>query len=151
MMKYITVLWLVAALIMLPVFAFAGEQNEKCLEYEPETVRVSGVIHPQIFAGPPEFSSVEEGDEPLLYWILHLDEPICVNESRIVPILYFEEHNIKKLQLVMGSADGMYKRYKKLLGEDVVLTGSLYHRHTGWHKTKALIIVYGIALNKNKI
>lgn len=149
MKKTITALLLAITLIPLP--AFAGEKNEKCLEYEPETVRVSGVIRPQIFAGPPEFSSVEEGDEPILYWILHLDEPICVNESPIAPVINFGESNIKKLHIVIVSADNLHNRRKHLLGKNVVLTGSLYHRITIWHRTKVLIVVYGIALNKNKI
>ena len=147
--KYITAVFVVVALIS--SLAFAGEKNEKCLEYEPETVRVSGVIRPQIFAGPPEFSNVEEGDEPILYWILHLDEQICVNESPISPVINFAERNIEKLHLVITSVDNLYNRRKYLLGKDVVLTGNLYHSITIWHRTKVLIYVYGIALNKNKI
>ncbi|VAX16322.1 hypothetical protein MNBD_NITROSPINAE04-1724 [hydrothermal vent metagenome] len=149
MKKTITALFLTMAII--PSTAFADAKNSKCLEYEPKTVRVSGVIRPQIFAGPPEFSNVEEGDEPLLYWILHLDEPICVNESPMAPVINFAERNIKNLHLIVSDADNLYTRSKNLLGENVVLTGSLFHRITVWHKTKALIIVYGIALNKNKI
>ncbi len=150
-MKIIITAALLAAVIFYSL-SFAGEANNKeCLEYEPETVRVSGVIRPQIFAGPPEFSNVEEGDEPILYWILHLDKPICINESPISPVINFAERNIEKLHLVITSVDNLYNRRKYLLGKDVVLTGSLYHRITIWHRTKALIYVYGIALNKGKI
>ncbi|MBI5078726.1 DUF4431 domain-containing protein [Candidatus Saganbacteria bacterium] len=118
-----------------------------CLEYEPATVTVTGVIHRMLFPGPPEYSSVEEGDMPLWNWILFLEKPVCVN-ARPVDTLYEEEYGVMRMQLAPVYMDNMSERYKNVLGKRVAVKGELYHSHTGCHVTKVLIMPRSIMLAK---
>jgi hypothetical protein len=40
--------------------------NQACVSYEPEAVKLSGVIKEHTFAGPPNYESVAKGDVQLL-------------------------------------------------------------------------------------
>lgn len=118
------------------LIAGANEPQQTCLAYEPAEVTVTGTMKRMIFAGRPEFSNVEEGDEPLWYWILFLDKPVCVYGK---DDLDEYESQINEMQLNPMLMKDMYQRHQNGLGRGVTVTGHLYHAHTAWHKTKTLI------------
>lgn len=127
------------------IFA-ADEPRQTCLEYEPAEVTVTGKPFRMVFPGPPEFSSIEEGDEALTYWILFLDEPVCLNSK---PGSWDEdEANVYHMQLVLFFMEDMYKNYQHILSKRVIIKGQLYHAHTAWHKTKVLLKPMEIRLVK---
>jgi len=119
--------------------------NSKCLAYEPEIISVTGIIHPETFAGPPNYSSIEKGDEALKYWIITLDNEICVNKNTDEGNI--PEYQIKVMQLVFVGS-GEYDLYRSLLGKKVKIYGSLYHMYAGRHFTTVLIRVKNIELLK---
>jgi len=122
-----------------------GESDKKCVEYEPTVVTLVGTLKPETHPGLPNFYSVEEGDEPLDYWFLYLEKPICLLENPDVRMMDYEEFNVKKLQIVFTSKiKGDYSKYRYLLNRRVRVRGTLYHSHTGWHKTRILITAYSI-------
>jgi hypothetical protein len=113
-------------------------QSKDCLKYEPELVKVSGVVERDIFPGRPNYESIKDGDEPEVYWVLKLSKSICVigksdddiNES---------ENNIVELQLIL--TDNQYKQYHGYIGHKVIVSGTLFHSITAHHKTTVLINV----------
>lgn len=113
--------------------------NAGCVQYEPEPVVLRGVIRRTTFPGPPNYESVADGDAPETYWVLHLEQPICVNASADP----FNEarSDVRQLQLVLSSTDDGYQRYRALLGGKVQARGTLFGAHTGHHHTDVLLSV----------
>jgi hypothetical protein len=113
-----------------------------CLEYGP-IVQLRGKPVKEVFPGWPHFESVEKGDEPTVYWILHLDQPVCVRGK--------DEFNraltgITRVQLVLTTEQ--YSKFKGMVNKQVVVSGELYAAHTRYHRTDLLIIVHSMQLHK---
>src|ERR671926_549033 len=122
--------------VLLLLFVLQPE-TQKCVSYEPAEVALKGTIRQHTFAGPPNYESVARGDQAETVWLLHLTQPICVSASSD----WEKETGVSGLQLVFANS-GEYD--KSLLGRKVVVTGTLYHQHTGHHHTKVLIKVSSI-------
>jgi hypothetical protein len=123
--RFLTLLPLLfTALLMQSAFA------NTCLEYETD-VELTGTLREEIFPGPPEWESVERGDKPLAYWILHPDKPICVNEWRPGDLIDPAEKDIDQVQLQPGTPIYMYKYYRRFLNKRVMAQGSLSHQAVG--------------------
>lgn len=134
---------LLALIFIFGLLAFAGDaRSEECLSYWPAKVKLTGTIVEKTFPGPPEFESIEKGDRPETVWILKLSKPVCVNGDPNEDIMSKTEKNVKNMHLVLD--DEKYARYKHLVNKKVIAEGTLYHRHTGYHRTKVLIEVTGI-------
>lgn len=118
-------------------FAVA-QPSQPCLPYEPAPVALSGKIERRIFPGPPEYESVEHGDEARPYWVLLLPAPICVDSPGDAP-----EHNLSMLQLVLSPEQ--YKHEKKWLNKTASVSGTLFHRVSAMHYTPVLIMVKSIS------
>jgi len=138
MKKYITALLLAITFIPLP--AFAGEKNKKCLEYEPSVVEIAGTLEERTFCCE---DWILENKGPFTYWVVEPVKPICVNASEDDPFSD-EEYNVEALQLLAFSIKDMYERYKHFVSEKVIVTGILSHRTTGHHRTRVMIDVKSI-------
>ena len=129
---------MMAAFLILTLQAAAGE----CLKYEPEVVTLRGTIERHTYPGPPEYASVEAGDEKVTYWYLRLDRPLCTvaGGDDDTPA----ESGQTLVQLVLparGDHDNPYRRYRALFGHHVDASGKLFHQQVGRHYTKVLIHV----------
>jgi hypothetical protein len=115
------------------------------LYYEPEIVRVSGVIRRETRPGPPNWESIENGDQPVTFWILNADKAYSVHNKEPDPEPDPEIRGnidvdaIGEFQLVLKGE--MYDNYRHMLNHRVVATGTLYHKHTGWHFKTILLQV----------
>jgi len=137
-------------LVFFQSVVFSEEKVEDCLSYEPEIISVTGIFHRETFPGAPNYSSIESGDEKLIYWILHLDEKICVVKNLNDPVQQdnnITTYNITRLQLVFGG-DNDYDHYRSLLDKRVKVRGALYHQHAARHFTTILINVIDIQENE---
>ena len=114
-----------------------------CLSYEPSVVKLTGTLVREIFPGPPDYASVQHGDKPEVYWLLNLAKPICVDEDTAEPGLNPAHKDIRAMQLVISAA--FYKKYKNLVGHQVVVTGTLFGEHTAHHKTPVLLTISSLA------
>jgi hypothetical protein len=74
----------------------------RCLYYGD--VSLTGRLIQQTYPGPPDFESVTKGDQPLVIWLLQLDERVCIVSSS-------------------ASYPNVYNRH--LLGKRVAVTGRL--------------------------
>jgi Domain of unknown function (DUF4431) len=111
-----------------------GSVAAQCLEYEPKVVRLSGVIVRETHPGRPNYESIANGDEPETIWVLKLKKAICVSASDDINV---EADNEKEIQLVLEGEQ--YKRYLRLLGQRVTVSGKLFHSHTGHHHKTLLL------------
>ena len=130
-------------LLILPVSLLAAAHRvngQSCLSYETDGVKLTGKIKRMTFPGPPNFESVKKGDQPEIAWILHLDKPICVNADQSNE---FDkaENNVTDIQLAVKQEE--YKKRNTFVGNRVrvVVTGKLFHSHTGHHHTNVLMEV----------
>ncbi|HEX3131724.1 MAG TPA: DUF4431 domain-containing protein [Thermoanaerobaculia bacterium] len=116
--------------------ARSGQAPPVCLGYEPKVVALTGVVKRVIAPGPPNYESVAKGDQAETIWVLHVEQPICVeadptNESNS------SESGVTDLQLIISN----YGRYRSLLGKRVEVSGQLTHATTGHHHTAVLLAV----------
>jgi hypothetical protein len=112
---------------------------KKCLKYGPSVVTLTGTLRSQVFPGPPNYESIKTGDERETAIILTLVTETCTSgqdrESLEVP-----ETGVREVQLVV-TKDAYWKTIRRLMGKRARVTGTLFHAHTGHHRTKVLINV----------
>lgn len=123
---------------LLTLSAFDKKENSACLEYGVD-IELIGTLKKETFPGPPEWESVEKGDEPLIYWILHLERPICMNQPSKDELIDVAEKNINRIQINPANLENMYKDYRSLLNKRVKAAGTLYHQHTAYHVTTVVM------------
>jgi hypothetical protein len=119
----------------LAVFITAPARAD-CLSYEPNRVSVAGTLTRIVFPGPPNYESVARGDRPEPYFVLRLQEPVCVKgrgRDADEPFL----SDILAIQL--GLTEPQYAQFRPLLGKRVRLSGSLAAATTGHHHTPVLM------------
>jgi hypothetical protein len=111
------------------------------LDYGP-TVSLTGKLQSKIFAGPPNYESIKRGDRKERAIIVTLIAPICTSSSSS-DSFDTPEANIRAVQLVITESSH-WKTVEGRLGRGVIVTGTLFHGHTGHHRTKVLMEVTDI-------
>jgi hypothetical protein len=124
-------------LVVLGLCASASAQQ--CLEYGP-TVTLTGTLRAKVFPGPPNYESIKRGDRAETAIILSLATPLCTAAGNPADIVDVAETDVRDVQLVITKPSD-WKLVKRLVGKPVVLTGTLFHSHTGHHRTKVLLTV----------
>ena len=109
-------------------------------------VILTGKLRLQLFPGPPEYSSIENGDRADYCWVLELDRPsflqalnVPVNELTLdlSDILKRSEANV----VMLGSDKEMGSICEQYEHEQVAVKGHLFHAHTVHHYTPMLMDV----------
>ena len=118
----------------------AQPRLQHCLAYEPAVVRLDGRMQRRTFPGPPNYSSIQEGDRPEVQWILYLSSPVCVSATPGDDLNGVNESGITAMQLVI-MITGDEKRYAPLIGKEVQVKGTLFHSFSGHHRTPVLLKV----------
>ena len=113
----------------------------QCVKYEPSVVTLTGRLSSHLFPGPPNYESIKRGDQKERVIILTIAAPVCVDGGS--DAINEPENNIRDLQLVIRKpAD--WKTVERRLGKRVTVVGTLFHAHTGHHRTKVLVDVTDI-------
>jgi hypothetical protein len=121
------------ALVFVALFGVASSAatvEYACLQYGP--IRLVGTIVRQTYAGPPDYESVTEGDEPQVIWLLQLDERVCVDANSRYP------REPTQIEVELALTADQYKNYRHLLGHKVVATGELIHGGANYQKRLVL-------------
>lgn len=112
---------------------------KECLKYWPTVVTLTGTLRSQAFAGPPNYESVKRGDRKEIATILTLVSNTCTTDKGSQDF-NAPETDIREVQLLVIS-DAHWKSVHRLMGKRAEVTGTLFHAHTGHHRTKVLIDV----------
>jgi len=102
-----------------------------------QSVTLYGRIIEELFPGPPNYESINNGDRPQFYWVLYINNPVGIVTRS------FESEELKDLgnscsfQLVVPSK--FYDDKNDVIGKFVKVTGQMFIGHSGHHKTKALL------------
>lgn len=114
-----------------------SQKNAKSCVHEGQQVRLTGTLLQITYAGPPNYESIEQGDEPETYWVLQPDSKIrCAQDSYA-----FDDYS--KMQLVVNET--AYRDYRSLVAHHVMVEGRLMYAITGHHHTSLLIQVTKIS------
>ncbi|MCZ0926345.1 DUF4431 domain-containing protein [Halomonas janggokensis] len=133
---------LIFFLMFLPAGAALAEGNGGCL-VDGESAELTGKIWRETFPGPPNYESVESGDQPVTYWILTTDQPYCGKAYNMESgDTYRLPNELTRFQLVLDS--DQYTDNQSLVFENATVTGSMFSGHTGHHNTAMLIDVESI-------
>lgn len=120
--------------ILIVTTSLAGNQ---LIHYEPEIVRLEGIVETQVFPGPPNYCCIKDGDRIERGPYLRLDKPADVDLISNAEIFNNEpERNVKIMQIVVWNQDH-WKLVKN--GNHVEIIGTLYHRSNGHHHSRVLI------------
>ena len=132
-------------ILLLLFFSSQSMAGEKTLRYAPSVVKVTGKLDLQTFPGPPGFESIKNGDDAERHFYLKLDTPFDVQPSKEDEGVENaeEEKNVRILQLSISEEnDKLWSRFRKLgKGGHVSIEGTLFHRFTGHHHSRVLLIV----------
>lgn len=117
-----------------------SKTTEECLNYEPQKVRLEGMLYEKSFPGPPNYTDIKQGDKEEIFWLIKTPRSFCVNDNgddwagKLV--------NQTDVQLViMPELIDWYKTKKSFLGQRVIVTGTLFPQMSGHHRTEVLITV----------
>jgi hypothetical protein len=137
-MRLMKIRMLATALLMMTCF-HSPVAAKRCLKYGPTVVTLTGTLRSQVFPGPPNYESIKTGDQRETAIILTLVADTCTTgkerEGLDVP-----ETSVREVQLVV-TKDAHWKTIRRLMGKRAKVTGTLFHAHTGHHRTRVLIDV----------
>ena len=129
--------------LFLFLFACESQAGQNALTYEPTKVELTGTLDLQTFPGPPNYESIQEGDEIERHFYLKLDAPVDVMPRGEHPTVDNpeEEKNIKVMQLAIDAEDDtLWARFRRAgKGAHVKIRGSLFRRFTGHHHSRVLL------------
>jgi len=114
--------------------------GDTCLPYEPGVETIRGVLLRETQPGPPNYESIEAGDEPIMLWSLKTTRSYCMPETG--ELFENEISGITEFHLVLNA--DQYEAYRHLVGQEVAVTGSFYQRHTGRHFKPILVNVFDL-------
>jgi hypothetical protein len=109
-----------------------------CVVEEEEIVAI-GELSRETFAGPPNYESVQKGDQAETHWILTVRPPVTFcpladSKGRPHPI-----GSVNRFQLVVAPDQPGLRQ--ALIARYAVVRGRIFVAHTGHHHTAALIRV----------
>lgn len=133
---------MIRLMILIMLFPIMGLANNQTLYYEPRLVTLTGIIKILKFPGPPNYTSIKDGDSEETGAYLLLEKPIDVAiDSQIKDSNNQPEKNVVLLQLVVRN-NHYWDKIKE--GNKVRVTGTLFSTLTAHHHARVLV-------NLNKI
>lgn len=126
---------------LLVAIAHPVAAQKRWLSYEPEVMELDGRLVIESKYGPPNFGEQPNTDEKVRVPVLVLrDRANMLPDSGDDPNSK-SVYDIRQIQLVFSSND---TAHKALIGKQVVVTGTLFHAHTGHHYTDVVMNVQSI-------
>ncbi len=111
--------------------------KNKIVFYEPHATVLTGVIKILKFPGPPNYTSIADGDGDETGLYLVLNSPIDVKSNSHIMANDTTEKNVKLVQVVIKQ-DSDRNKIKE--GNSVEISGTLFHALTGHHHARILIM-----------
>jgi len=102
-----------------------------------QAVTLYGRVKEELFPGPPNYESINNGDIPQFYWILYTNIPIGIVTRSL------ENEELKDLgnscSFQLSVPTDFYDDKNDVMGKFVKVSGKMLVGHSGHHKTKALL------------
>ena len=109
----------------------------KTVFYEPQIAELTGTLYQKTYPGPPEYSSIEDGDRPESPLFLTLTEPVDVALAQPEEEPFNQpEQGVREIQIVFSNEDPP----EELWSRGVIVKGTLFSAHTGHHRRRVLMM-----------
>jgi hypothetical protein len=126
------------AIFMVSILASLNSiASPECLLYEPDFVVLTGKVIEKTFYGPPNYGESPKTDRKEKQLILELGENICIAAAPSDNI-NIAESNVNEVTLVFLNT------IPNIKNKHVEVSGSIFHAHTGHHRTPLLITVSSV-------
>jgi hypothetical protein len=102
-----------------------------------QSVTLYGRVKEELFPGPPNYESINDGDTPQFYWILYTNSPVGIVSRSLEGEELVDLGNSCSFQLSVPPE--FYDDKNDIVGKFVKVTGQMFVGHSGHHKTKALV------------
>ncbi|MFL5815571.1 MAG: DUF4431 domain-containing protein [Bdellovibrionia bacterium] len=130
---------------LLILFACPSLASNQVLTYGPSIVELTGTLDLQTFPGPPNYESIKNGDEIERHFYLKLDKAVDVLPKGASSEIENpeKERNVRIIQLSISEEDDkLWDSFRKVgKGAHVKIQGTLFHRFTGHHHSRILMVV----------
>jgi len=123
-------------MLVLSLLLLASPAAARCLSYEPAVVTLAGEVRSRTVPGPPGYANIARGDIPETIYVLALAEPVCVSADPSSKLNAKSAADVREVQLSVAK-----DKVRFLVGKQVHATGSLFHAHTGHHRTPVVLRV----------
>ncbi len=133
-----------AALLVALFACVNAARAEPCLKYGPVRVQLSGTVTLKIFFGPPGYGEDPAHDMKETQGFLILDRPVCVDKGPES----LDESESNQTEITLVPPKGV--NWAHYSGTRVIVDGTLFHQHTGHHRTKLLMTVITVKKNDKK-
>lgn len=127
----------VSALALVAQSLAAQTKRAPCVRYEPDTVRIIGILERHMYYGAPGFGEDPKHDKKEVGFYLDLPTPICTAPG--ADDIDRAKTGIRRIQLALDRPG--YVRLRPFLGKKVTLRGTLFGAITGHHHTPVLLSV----------
>jgi uncharacterized protein DUF4431 len=129
---------LIVCSVLLALSSSRAEENRTTwLHFEPTVVKLTGIVGVAYEYSPPNWGDDPKSDKRPETPILRLSKPINVLGDPRSDINRGDAENVEEVQLQLD-------KYRGLVGKRVIVTGTLYRGHTGWHFTEVVMMVKSI-------
>ncbi len=115
--------------------------------YEPHLTLLTGEIKMLKFPGPPNYTSIKDGDRDETGPYLVLNVPIDIKSNFHIQGNDTTEKNVKLVQVVVKNKRNWDKIRE---GNCVEISGTLFHALTGHHHARVLIMVEKVTVIKKR-
>ena len=147
-MKY--VFWFLGTIgVCLSVF-FAWENHCRAAQKEYGSdpfIKLSGILRLKVFPGPPEYSSIENGDRADFCWVLELDKEsfLLALATPVQPELALDYKDIltwrNASEVFLFPDYNVDESFRNKNGRHISISGYLFHAHTAHHYSPMLLTV----------
>ena len=127
--------WFIAS-VLIANSSVASASDPACAAYEPAVTTVTGKLERRTYPGPPNYESVQAGDDAETGLYLHLASPVCINATPGDEINR-EQRDVLVIQLNLDAEQ--YAALRPLLGKTITLRGTLYAAHTAHHHAPSVL------------
>ena len=112
--------------------------HPSCIDVSQADTRLSlrGTLRQQLFAGPPNFESIANGDEERRTFILELPESICLNDGGDFAN---PSERVVTVHVGIGAPD-VAPLLTALVGHVIEVEGEAFASHTGHHNAPLVLL-----------
>jgi hypothetical protein len=146
-MKY--ALWFLGTISACFCIFFVWENHCRAFQKEYGSdpfITLSGVLKVKVFPGPPEYSSIKNGDRADVCWVLDLDKESFIRAlSTPVQELGLDFKDIIKWpnasEIFLFPDQNVNESFRRKNGQHISISGHLFHAHTAHHYSPMLLTV----------
>ena len=110
------------------------------MNYDPQKVQLEGMLYEKSFPRPPNYEDIKKGDKEENFWLVKTIVKFCVNDTKDNWAGKLVKQSEVQLVLLSSIFD-FYTTKKSLLGQKVIIKGTLFPQMSGHHKTEVLITI----------